>query len=64
MDSLLQRGEKLDDLVQKSDQLSAQSKMFYKQAASQNACCVYHPKIVLFVTYCLIKKLSVFRWSK
>ncbi|XP_009859212.2 synaptobrevin homolog YKT6-like isoform X1 [Ciona intestinalis] len=31
MESLLQRGEKLDDLVAKSDQLSSQSKMFYKQ---------------------------------
>ncbi|KAI8911586.1 Longin-like domain-containing protein [Gorgonomyces haynaldii] len=41
MESLLQRGEKLDDLVSKSDQLSAQSKMFYKQAAKTNACCTY-----------------------
>ena len=40
MGSLLERGEKLDDLVQKSDQLSAQSKMFYKTAKSTNACCV------------------------
>eukprot|EP00842_Homolaphlyctis_polyrhiza_P004302 jgi/Hompol1/4873/HPOL_001855-RA len=39
MDSLLQRGEKLDDLVARSDQLSAQSKMFYKSAKSTNACC-------------------------
>lgn len=30
MESLLQRGEKLDDLVSKSDQLSSQSKVFYK----------------------------------
>ena len=41
MDSLLQRGEKLDDLVARSDQLSAQSKMFYKTAKSTNACCTY-----------------------
>ncbi|KAJ3272416.1 palmitoyltransferase [Terramyces sp. JEL0728] len=41
MDSLLQRGEKLDDLVQRSDQLSAQSKMFYKTAKKTNACCTY-----------------------
>ena len=40
MESLLQRGEKLDDLVAKSDALSAQSKMFYKTAKSTNACCV------------------------
>lgn len=31
MESLLERGEKLDDLVAKSDGLSAQSKMFYSK---------------------------------
>ncbi|KTW27061.1 hypothetical protein T552_02553 [Pneumocystis carinii B80] len=31
IDSVLQRGEKLDDLVQRSDMLSAQSRLFYKQ---------------------------------
>jgi synaptobrevin family protein YKT6 len=40
IDSLLQRGEKIDDLVAKSDGLSAQSKMFYTQAKKQNSCCV------------------------
>ena len=30
IESVLQRGEKIDDLVQKSDGLSAQSKMFYR----------------------------------
>jgi synaptobrevin family protein YKT6 len=40
MASLLERGEKLDDLVAKSDELSAQSKMFYKTAKKTNACCV------------------------
>ena len=29
----MQRGEKIDDLVAKSDQLSDQSKMFYKQVS-------------------------------
>ena len=29
IESVLQRGEKIDDLVAKSDGLSAQSKMFY-----------------------------------
>ena len=38
--SVLQRGEKIDDLVAKSDGLSAQSKMFYTQAKKQNSCCV------------------------
>lgn len=42
MESLLNRGEKLDDLVSKSDQLSLQSKTFYKQAKKTNSwcCCV------------------------
>ncbi|KAK0711348.1 Longin-like domain-containing protein [Lasiosphaeris hirsuta] len=40
IDSVLQRGEKLDDLVQKSSDLSSQSKMFYKTAKKQNSCCI------------------------
>ena len=31
IESVLQRGEKLDDLVAKSDGLSSQSKMFYRK---------------------------------
>lgn len=31
IESVLQRGEKIDDLVAKSDGLSAQSKMFYRK---------------------------------
>ena len=34
-----QRGEKLDDLVDKSAALSQQSKLFYKQAKKTNSCC-------------------------
>ncbi|RTE79755.1 hypothetical protein BHE90_005780 [Fusarium euwallaceae] len=40
IESVLQRGEKIDDLVAKSDDLSTQSKMFYQQAKKQNSCCV------------------------
>ncbi|KAM0579184.1 hypothetical protein ACHAO2_003568 [Verticillium nonalfalfae] len=40
IESVLQRGEKIDDLVAKSDGLSSQSKMFYQQAKKQNSCCV------------------------
>jgi synaptobrevin family protein YKT6 len=40
IESVLERGEKIDSLVQKSDGLSAQSKMFYGQAKKQNSCCV------------------------
>lgn len=40
MDSLLQRGERLDDLVARSDELGSQSKQFFKMAKKQNSCCV------------------------
>ncbi|KAF2834723.1 snare-like protein [Patellaria atrata CBS 101060] len=40
IESVLERGEKIDSLVQKSDGLSAQSKMFYTQAKKQNSCCI------------------------
>lgn len=33
IESVLQRGEKIDDLVAKSDGLSAQSKMFYRTSS-------------------------------
>ncbi|KAL1610423.1 palmitoyltransferase [Paraconiothyrium brasiliense] len=40
MESMLERGEKMDQLVAKSNDLSASSKMFYTQAKKQNSCCV------------------------
>ena len=39
IETVLQRGEKLDDLVAKSEGLSMQSKTFYKTAKKTNACC-------------------------
>jgi len=39
IEAVLERGEKLDDLVAKSEGLSAQSKMFYKTARKTNSCC-------------------------
>lgn len=39
IDAVLARGEKLEDLVEKSDHLSQQSKLFYKQAKKTNSCC-------------------------
>lgn len=39
LEAVLERGEKLDDLVQKSDQLTMQSKAFYKTAKKTNSCC-------------------------
>ena len=40
IDKVLQRGEKLDELVEKSSGLSAQSKQFYKAAKKTNSCCI------------------------
>nr|VWP00819.1 N/A [Ganoderma boninense] len=40
IESVLQRGEKINDLVDRSNELSVQSKMFYKTAKKQNSCCV------------------------
>lgn len=37
--AVLERGEKLDDLVAKSDSLSMHSKAFYKTAKKTNSCC-------------------------
>jgi synaptobrevin homolog YKT6 len=39
IDTVLERGEKLEDLVDRSGELSAQSKLFYKQAKRTNSCC-------------------------
>ncbi|KAH7731420.1 Synaptobrevin YKT6 [Aphelenchoides avenae] len=39
MQAVLDRGEKLDDLVKASENLSEQSKMFYTQARKLNKCC-------------------------
>lgn len=39
IEAVLQRGEKLDDLVDKSEGLSLQSKTFYKTAKKTNQCC-------------------------
>ncbi|KAL7062452.1 hypothetical protein AAHC03_0682 [Spirometra sp. Aus1] len=39
VESLLLRGEKLDDLVSRSNDLSEQSKLFYQTAKKTNRCC-------------------------
>jgi synaptobrevin family protein YKT6 len=39
IESVLQRGEKLDLLVDKSEALSSSLRMFYKQAKKTNLCC-------------------------
>ncbi|KAK2753316.1 hypothetical protein FQN55_003445 [Onygenales sp. PD_40] len=40
IDKVLQRGEKIDSLVEKSNTLSTQSKAFYTHAKKQNSCCI------------------------
>eukprot|EP00640_Fibrocapsa_japonica_P007335 CAMPEP_0113943322 /NCGR_PEP_ID=MMETSP1339-20121228/23184_1 /TAXON_ID=94617 /ORGANISM="Fibrocapsa japonica" /LENGTH=190 /DNA_ID=CAMNT_0000948165 /DNA_START=171 /DNA_END=743 /DNA_ORIENTATION=- /assembly_acc=CAM_ASM_000762 len=40
IDNVLERGEKLDSLVERSDDLSRQSKLFYSQARKANSCCL------------------------
>lgn len=40
IENVLQRGEQLDSLVDKSEALTASSKTFYKQAKKTNSCCV------------------------
>lgn len=41
IEAVLERGEKLDDLVSKSEGLSIQSKAFYKTARKTNSCCSF-----------------------
>ncbi|CAO3673311.1 unnamed protein product [Umbelopsis vinacea] len=40
IEGVLQRGEKLDSLIERSEELSSQSKVFYKTAKKTNSCCV------------------------
>ncbi|MCJ1313522.1 palmitoyltransferase [Agyrium rufum] len=40
IESVLERGEKIDTLVAKSNDLSSSSKQFYTQAKKQNSCCL------------------------
>ncbi|KAI9622374.1 hypothetical protein KEM48_007265 [Puccinia striiformis f. sp. tritici PST-130] len=40
IESILQRGEKLDSLVEQSNALSSQSRIFNKTAKKQNSCCL------------------------
>lgn len=40
IESVLKRGENLDTLMERSETLSNQSKIFYKSAKKTNSCCV------------------------
>ena len=39
IESILERGEKMDNLVEKSKLLSDSSKLFYKNTSKMNSCC-------------------------
>lgn len=52
IESVLERGEKIDSLVEKSDGLSAQSKMFYKQVGGP-------PCFFLFLRRVLRQRLMI-----
>lgn len=41
IEEVLKRGEKLEDLMDRSKDLSDQSTIFYKQAKKANSCCRY-----------------------
>lgn len=41
IEAVLERGEKIDDMVTKSENLSIQSKAFYKTAKKTNSCCSF-----------------------
>merc|ERR1712139_459668 len=41
IEAALERGQKIDSLIEKSNDLSGSSKMFYKTAKKQNQCCTY-----------------------
>lgn len=41
IEAALERGQKIDDLIVKSNDLSGSSKMFYKTAKKQNQCCTF-----------------------
>lgn len=53
IESVLQRGEKIDDLVAKSDGLSAQSKMFYRMAAPFLLLAFFPPLFSLLLLFLL-----------
>lgn len=42
MNDLLRRGEELDDLIAKTDDLTKTSRDFYRTAKAQNQCCKYY----------------------
>lgn len=64
MESLLERGEKLDDLVQKSEHLGNQSKAFYKTVSTLTLSSVpVNTSVVDMINSCLFTSFSFF-WQK
>jgi synaptobrevin homolog YKT6 len=58
IESLLERGDKLDSLVQRSDALSTQSKMFYKTARKQVTSSMINPLKIEPLLYCHVVTLQ------
>ena len=58
IESVLERGEKIDSLVEKSDGLSAQSKMFYSKQSFASV--PYALDILLILIYCRASEATEF----
>src|SRR5438046_4164466 len=63
IESVLQRGEKLDNLVERSDALSAQSRLFYKTAKKQVRT-AFQGELLMFRTRAVLScRMTVCIWS-
>src|SRR5438876_12003138 len=66
IESVLERGDKLDSLVERSDALSAQSKLFYKTAKKQVILQISRPVYLCleFVLSCYVGSVAIWdRWA-
>lgn len=61
IEAVLDRGEKLDDLVEKSEGLSLQSKTFYKTAKKTNQCCIILQKFHIAIQ---ARKDHIYVWAE
>uniref|UniRef100_A0A672LZR0 YKT6 v-SNARE homolog (S. cerevisiae) n=1 Tax=Sinocyclocheilus grahami TaxID=75366 RepID=A0A672LZR0_SINGR len=59
MESLLERGEKLDDLVQKSEHLGNQSKAFYKTVSTLHTYETWQQKLQFIIMSILLYILKL-----
>ena len=61
IDALLERGEKLDDLVERSNQLSMQSKAFYTTVPLASTSIYYISSLLFIFLIILLFRISLFR---